>query len=74
VGNLILRYSPTHIQEQAVLVQKGHRMTTEELRALKNKLQQLDVELKETVSSIRTRPILRRRRADLAILRKEPTT
>jgi len=33
--------------EQAVLAQKGHRMKTEELKALKNELQQLNVELKK---------------------------
>jgi len=43
VGNLILRYSPTF--EEGSLVRNGHRMTGEELRALKDKLQQLNVDL-----------------------------
>lgn len=45
MGNLTLRSSPT--LKKAVLAQKGHTMTKEELRALSRELRQLNAELKK---------------------------
>ena len=48
--------------EQAVLVPKGHRMTMEEFQALKNELEQLNVELKRFKEELLTARIEELRR------------